>query len=117
MLRLLFSLLCILACFQTCNQAAPVQVVGPQHYDLGKPAVYPMPASLDEISGIAFNKGNPDTIYAEQDEDGRLFYFTPANSNAGNQKFGKKGDYEDIAICNGKVHLLRSDGTLFSFPL
>lgn len=76
-----------------------------------------MPSALNEISGIAFNKGKPDTMYAEQDEEGRLFYFPLSSLEVKHQKFGKKGDYEDIAICNGTVVMLRSDGVLFSFPL
>ncbi len=76
-----------------------------------------MAASLNEISGIAFNSGRPDTMYAEQDEDGRLYSFPTASLDVKHQKFGKKGDYEDIAICNGTVVILRSDGALFSFAL
>jgi hypothetical protein len=38
------------------------------------------------------------------------------DSKAEHVKFGKKGDYEDLAIINEQVIFLRSDGTLFSFP-
>jgi uncharacterized protein YjiK len=86
-------------------------------YDFSKPEILKMPAGLNEISGIAFNAGKPDTIYAIQDEEARLFYFSPGEVSLQNSKFGKKGDYEDLAICNGNVVVLRSDGTLFTFPL
>ena len=86
-------------------------------YDLSKPVEMKMDAGLNEISGIAFNNGNPDTIYAIQDEEGRLFYFAANNVDLRDIKFGKKGDYEDLAICNGKVIVLRSDGTFFTFSL
>ncbi len=99
----------------TCTQSKKMN--GPTAYDLNAPEVMKMPADLNEISGIAFNNGNPDTIYAEQDEDGRLFYFSPANIEVKNIKFGKRGDYEDIAINKGIVYMLRSDGKIFSFPL
>lgn len=76
-----------------------------------------MPDDLTEISGIAFNKGNADTVFAEQDEDGKLFYFKPGDNKIKHIKFGKSGDYEDVAISSGWVIMLRSDGTLFTFPL
>lgn len=76
-----------------------------------------MPNSLYEISGITFNGINDDTIYAEQDEEGVLFYFKPGSKTILQTKFGKKGDYEDVAICNKTVIMLRSDGTLYTFPL
>src|SRR3989442_11485503 len=85
-------------------------------YDLSKPTIFNMPYELDEISGITFVNGKPDTIYAEQDEDGKLFYFHLGDEQVNYTKFGKHGDYEDLAICNGYVVMLRSDGVLFSFP-
>ncbi|MCW3090331.1 MAG: SdiA-regulated family protein [Ferruginibacter sp.] len=115
MIKLISSLIFILFFYGACKQHE--QIAGPPGYDLTKPVVLKMPVALNEISGIAFNKGNPDTIYAEQDEEGRLFYFATGSQDVKHQKFGKKGDYEDIAICNGTVAMLRSDGALFSFPL
>ncbi|PWT78003.1 MAG: SdiA-regulated family protein [Bacteroidetes bacterium] len=76
-----------------------------------------MPAALDEISGIAFNNGISDTIYAQQDEHGKLFHFKWQDKNVLVTKFGPKGDYEDLAICKNYVIMLRSDGVLFVFPL
>ena len=90
---------------------------GPNEYDLNTPVKYNMPEDLLEISGIAFNKGNPDTLYAEQDEQGELFYFKPGSNKINQLKFGKSGDYEDVVVSNGWVIMLRSDGTLFTFPL
>ncbi|MCO5946819.1 SdiA-regulated domain-containing protein [Mucilaginibacter flavidus] len=90
---------------------------GPKGYDLTRPVKYELPDELTEISGIAFNKGNADTMYAEQDEKGSLFYFKPGNKDMLRYKFGKSGDYEDVAINNGQVIMLRSDGVLFTFPL
>jgi uncharacterized protein YjiK len=93
------------------------KIRSPKGYDLNKPVKYNMPDNLTEISGIAFNKGNPDTIFAEQDEEGELFYFKPGSKNIKRIKFGKSGDYEDVAISNNQVIMLRSDGVLFTFPL
>jgi SdiA-regulated len=98
-----------------CTEAAATK--NPPNYDLTKPTVYKMPAVLDEISGIAFNHGNADTLFAEQDEEGKLFYFHLGDAEIKHTKFSKHGDYEDVAICNGQVIMLRSDGIFFTFPL
>ncbi len=90
---------------------------GPDGYDLSKPVVFTTLPVLDEISGIAFHNGNPDTLFAEQDEEGKVFYFRPGDKKINHLKFSKKGDYEDIAVCNGYIVMLRSDGVFFTFPL
>jgi SdiA-regulated len=95
----------------------PPATKNPPNYNLSKPTVYKMPSILDEISGIAFNHGNTDTIFAEQDEEGKLFYFHLGDAEIKHTKFSKHGDYEDVAVCNGQVILLRSDGVFFTFPL
>lgn len=108
-------LICALVFFASCKQAKKIS--NPPGYDLSAPEIFEMPAALNEISGISFNNSNADMMYAEQDEDGRLFYFSLPGLDVKHIKFGKKGDYEDIAISRGKVLILRSDGALFSFPL
>jgi hypothetical protein len=85
----------------------------PAGYDLAKPAKFSMPEALNEISGIIqYN----DSLYAVQDEEGKLFYLRAGDSKAGFSKFGKKGDYEDLAIARNQLIILRSDGSLFTFP-
>lgn len=92
-------------------------VASPAGYDLSKPQKYNMPEVLQEISGIAFNQGNNAIVYAEQDEDGKLFKLPLGTKDKTATKFAKKGDYEDITIINNWVILLKSNGDLFSFPL
>lgn len=111
--RLTILLLCI---FLACDgKKEPAKT--PQHYNLNNPQKFAMPAVLYEISGIAFSNNNDDTIYAEQDEEGVLFRFVQSSNALLQTKFGKKGDYEDVAVCNGYVIMLRSDGVLYTFPL
>lgn len=86
------------------------------HYNLGKPDKFTMSESLLEISGFTFHKGNSDTVYAIQDEEGKLFRVKWNVKKPLNAKFGKKGDYEDVAIVNNRVVVLKSNGQLFSFP-
>jgi DNA-binding beta-propeller fold protein YncE len=98
-----------------CRQPDPEDVML-DNYNLGKPEKFSMPESLLEVSGITFNNGKSDTIYAINDEEGRFFRLGWKVKKQLNVKFGKKGDYEDVAIVNGKVIILKSNGHLFSFP-
>jgi len=97
--------------------AAPGVIINPPGYDLSRPKIYKMPSVLEEISGIALNHGKTDTVYAEQDEEGKLFYFGLGDATVKHCKFSKRGDYEDVAISNGQVIMLRSDGVFFTFAL
>lgn len=89
----------------------------PKGYNLNKPTRYKMPDNLLEISGISFDKGNPATFYAIQDEEGKLFYGKLGAEKVSHTKFGKHGDYEDVAISGNLVTVLKSNGKLYTFPL
>src|SRR5450755_2528874 len=110
-LLFIFTLLSVFSC-ESQNQ----QFASPPGYDFNQPNRYRMLVVLNEISGIAFNKGKSDTIYAEQDEEGKVFHFKLGNGQIQTTRFGKKGDFEDISICHDFVIMLRSDGVLFTFP-
>ena len=88
----------------------------PKEYDLINPQKIVMPPSLEEISGITFYKGNSDTVYAQEDENGKLYYLKLGEKRSHNFHFGKHGDYEDVAICNNTVIMLKSNGLLYTFP-
>lgn len=88
----------------------------PASYDLENPEKFFMPGSLLEISGITFHNNNNDTVYAIQDEDGKVFYLAWKEKKQQHVKFSKKGDYEDLAIINNKVVVLKSNGALYTFP-
>lgn len=88
----------------------------PAGYDLTKPDKFNMPSSLLEVSGIAFYKGISDTVYSVQDEDGKLFKQKWDVKKQSHMKFGPKGDYEDLAIFNEMVFILKSKGAIYSFP-
>ncbi|MBB5637391.1 hypothetical protein HDE68_003306 [Pedobacter cryoconitis] len=105
----------ILIGFYACKPARQ-SYTSPKGYDLSHPEKFIMPESLQEISGIAFYKGKSDTVYSIQDEDGRLFKQAWGIKKQQHTVFGKKGDYEDLAILNETVIILRSDGTLYTFP-
>lgn len=115
MLQGMFAALMLLTA--ACNAKPKGGYGSPPGYDLNKPVVYNMPPVLNEISGIAFANGNSGTVYAEEDEDGRLYFFRLGDKKINSTHFSKSGDYEDVAICRGYVIMLRSDGVLFTFPL
>ncbi|WP_316819004.1 SdiA-regulated domain-containing protein [Pedobacter nyackensis] len=88
----------------------------PQGYNFNKPDKFNMPSSLLEISGIAFYKGISDTVYSIQDEDGKLFRQGWGVKKQFHMKFAPKGDFEDIGIFNEMVFVLKSEGSIYSFP-
>ena len=100
----------------SCKNKEKAIPVSPPGYDLNNPVKYKMPEDLTEISGFAFHNGKNDSVYAEQDEEGFLFNLKLGDKKANYTKFGKSGDYEDVAICREQVIMLKSDGTLFTFP-
>lgn len=97
-------------------EAAADKFSSPNGYDLNQPEKFNMPESLLEISGIAFYHSKADTIYSVQDEDGRLFRQGWKNKKQQHVTFGKKGDYEDLAILNETVFILKSNGSIYEFP-
>ncbi|MFB0496568.1 hypothetical protein ABID99_002805 [Mucilaginibacter sp. OAE612] len=100
----------------SCKNKEKAIPVSPPGYDLNNPVKYKMPEDLTEISGFAFHNGKSDSVYAEQDEEGFLFNLKLGDKKANYTKFGKSGDYEDVTICREQVIMLKSDGTLFTFP-
>lgn len=104
----------LVASGMACINKQPVK--NPPGYDLTKPVKYNMPDALLEISGIALYHGRADSIYAQQDEDGHIYYLKAGDKKAAYSKFAGHGDYEDIAIMGEQVYLLRSDGVIYTFP-
>lgn len=99
------------SCFNTKKKELPFA-----GYNMAKAEKFNMPGSLLEVSGICFYNGVSDTVYAIQDEDGKVFKLKWEESRQFHTKFGKKGDYEDLTIIKDQVIVLKSNGTLFSFP-
>jgi hypothetical protein len=100
-----------------CREAPPSAAPSPRGYDLAAPKKFVMSESLREISGIVLLAGNPDTMYAIEDETGKLYYFHLGDGKFPFRRFGDHGDYEDVTILDNKEFVvLRSDGSLFVFP-
>lgn len=110
-----FALFTFMLLGMGCNPAGEQNVLT-KEYDLTKPEVFNMPETLKEISGVTFNKGKSDVFYAVQDEEGKVFHLTWKNQAHKYTTFAGKGDFEDIAILKDQVVVLKSNGSLFSFP-
>lgn len=100
--------------FVACGQQKKA-FLSPAGYDLNRPQQFVMPESLFEISGVAFHTRIPEVIYAEQDEEGKVFSYNLQTKDVHSVKFGKGGDYEDLAIGGEQVYVLRSDGRIVGF--
>lgn len=101
------------------KKLAHVQAEQPHNipYALSSGIKMSLPDELLEISGIAFISGQDDDIYAIQDEQGLLYKFNQPTQKVTFTPFGKDGDYEDISISNTHIFVLKSNGSIYSFPI
>lgn len=89
-------------------------IKSPQHYSFKEVQTYKLDLKLKEISGLTWDKERGEFL-SHYDESGSLFVLDKASLQIippSPYKFGKKGDYEDIAIYNGTPYLLISNGTI-----
>lgn len=113
-----FSSTSLLICISSLLVGACVQkptFESPAGYDFSRPERIFMKEELLEISGITFHHDDIDSAFAINDEQGRLYFFKSLKKKPNYTRFGKQGDYEDVAVYKQTVFVLRSDGTLFSF--
>ncbi|UIR55813.1 SdiA-regulated domain-containing protein [Sphingobacterium sp. SRCM116780] len=87
----------------------------PYRLDAGE--VLNLPEDLKEISGITFLPNDDQYIYAVQDEKGLLFSLNMEDQQIKSTPFLKDGDYEDIVANNTHIYILKSNGTIYSFPI
>ncbi|MEM9052705.1 MAG: SdiA-regulated domain-containing protein, partial [Bacteroidota bacterium] len=82
-------------------------------YDFENPLrILELESDLVEISGIAW--WSKDTLAAIEDEKGKIYFIDLANGKVLNKTdFGEKGDYEDVAVRNRKLYVLKSNGDIF----
>lgn len=87
-------------------------------YKLEADMAYTMPEELEEISGIAFVRGQENILYAIQDEDGLLFgYDLLKKQMVLTAPFASKGDYEELATDGQYFYVLKSNGHIYSFSV
>ncbi|MCB2409732.1 SdiA-regulated domain-containing protein [Hymenobacter lucidus] len=93
--------------------AAPADA--PTTYDWQQPtATYALPKELQEISGVALLSGQ--RLGCIEDQTGSIHIYNLATKKIESTlRFGKKGDYEDLARLKNGWLVLSSDGTLFKY--
>lgn len=115
--RLLSISMPVASLFFLCACAQTTQVyMSPKGYNLNKGEQLFVPDALHELSGIAFPEESSKHIFANEDENGLVYYFAPGEHEYKQIIFGKKGDYEGLAIGNGYIVVLESKGTVYTFP-
>jgi uncharacterized protein YjiK len=81
-------------------------------YDLENPELYELDDELLEISGItAVSDGS--ALMAINDEAGKLYKLDLRGKITGTKSFGKGGDYEDVAVYDSAVFVMKSNGDLY----
>lgn len=116
MTKVCFALMTAMMLFSSASCAqAPRTYDHPVGYDLNNPDTFYLWDVLHEVSGISFPESPSDRLYAVEDETGTLYRFQAHGKVLEETKFGKKGDYEGIAVSKGRLIVLRSDGRLYSF--
>lgn len=86
----------------------------PPHYNFSQALPIKLDLKIKEISGVVWDN-HKDEFIAHNDEKGTIYYLDKNNGDIVRdfQFTPAKGDYEDIAIANDAVYVLRSDGMLF----
>jgi hypothetical protein len=96
-----------------CKQKTKV-IKSPPHYSFKDVQEQKIDLKLKEISGLDWDR-DKEQFLAHYDESGNLFVLDKGTYDVlppSPYKFGKKGDYEDIAIYNGVPYILESNGTI-----
>jgi len=96
-----------------CKQKKRI-IKSPPGYNFSQAQTYKLDLKLKEISGLVWDSER-DEFLSHYDESGSLFVLDKASLHIippSPYKFGKKGDYEDIALYNGVPYLLISNGTI-----
>jgi uncharacterized protein YjiK len=92
------------------NDTSDLDIIG---YKLSAPDTEViLPDVLNEVSGVTII--DQETLAFIQDEKGVVYiYNTSENLIKYQIAFAEKGDYEDLAVVNNTIYVLRSDATIF----
>lgn len=113
----IFLISTILILISSSCKPQPEAKSSPAGYNLQQPEKISLSESLLEVSGIAFRNGDPDTVFAVQDEDGRVFSIAMDSKEQKSSSFQSGGDYEDLTIMNDRMFVLKSNSSIYSFPM
>lgn len=103
-----------LSVLSSCNQRVK-RLKSPPHYNFSEVFNHKLDLKLKEISGIVWSKERSEFI-AHNDEQGKIFFLDKETKFIKSEaSFAGKGDYEDIAMANGKIYILKSNGAITKF--
>ncbi len=99
----------------SCGPEATTIVSKLGNYDLAHPAkVMKLPPLLDEISGITYY-AKDSSLFAVQDEEGFIYKISLVRPDSLlRYKFAGHGDFEDVALVDSTLYVLRSNGTIYA---
>ncbi len=97
-----------------CRQKTRV-LRSPPHYNFSTPLTDKLDLKLQEISGITWDTKNNVFLAIDDGSDKLFFLDKETKLIVAEYVFGDKGDYEDVAILNDVVYILRSDGMITKF--
>ena len=110
-----FILLLAFIPFSCKNKSEPYK--SPKGYDINTPVKFVMKEALREISGITFLNGNYETMYAVEDEAGKLYSFTLGSQKLSYSNFHERDDFEDVTVLNNNTFaILKSNGSILLIP-
>ncbi|MDF2186963.1 hypothetical protein [Paraflavitalea sp. CAU 1676] len=111
---LVFLSLFLVTSFQACSRQGKSFVPPIPGYSTTNKQVIVLDKELLEISGMFYL---PDTrIAAINDEDGKIFMINSSTGDYTVTKFGRKRDYEDIAMVGDYYYVLESNGNIHRVP-
>ncbi len=106
----LFSLILLTGCKQK-----KIILKSPPHYNFSEVFENKLDLKLKEISGLTWDTKR-DEFIAHYDESGKLFFLDrESKAIKAEYVFGKKGDYEDVALVGDVPYILKSDGVITKF--
>lgn len=113
-IKLWLGFFCLISFLLSCKHKMTI-LKSPPGYNFSIYDSKKLEMKLREISGLAWDKKRRQFI-AEEDNTGQIYMLNEGTKSVtATYKFGEKGDYEDIALMDTTVYILRSDGTIFKY--
>ena len=105
----------LISSFTGCSRQGKSFVPPVPGYNAATKTTIVLDKELLEISGMFYL---PDgKIAAMNDEDGKIFLVNSTNGDYTVSKFGRKRDYEDIAVVDSFYYVLESNGNIHRVPV
>ena len=111
------SWVCLLLFLASCDFIASQEGVDSTYskqvvpYDLLNPdKLLKLPSELNEISGLAWYKGNLATI---DDEEGIVFIISTTGEMVDQIRFDSDTDYEGVAVRGSSIYVVKANGDIF----